>query len=225
MAVAALRSWRLHAPHAIARSPQGGWRGHRHPGGKGHDRCCAATAAVAHCGPRPGHAGPSSVIGEAGRQLRAPWAASVAGLLFALLFTGALVLLRSQPMLDRDGRRDGPGVRDGTGPRERHRRAVPDAVRRDHVPVVHRCHPGPDRGARGPLLRDRLLRQRTALRGHPVRRHRCRELAGRWASATLARRHRRLARSMSPRRSRTRCCSPSRRGRQRSSCWPWPRSA
>jgi hypothetical protein len=38
-------------------------------------------------------------LGEAGRQLRAPWAASVAGLLFALLFTGALVLLRNQPML------------------------------------------------------------------------------------------------------------------------------
>jgi hypothetical protein len=36
---------------------------------------------------------------EAGRQLRAPWAASLAGLLFSFLFTGALVLLRSQPML------------------------------------------------------------------------------------------------------------------------------
>jgi len=38
-------------------------------------------------------------IEDAGRQLRAPWAASIAGLLFALLFTGALVLIRSQPML------------------------------------------------------------------------------------------------------------------------------
>lgn len=38
-------------------------------------------------------------IEEAGRQLRAPWAASVAGLLFAALFTGALLLLRNQPML------------------------------------------------------------------------------------------------------------------------------
>lgn len=39
------------------------------------------------------------VITEAGRQLRAPWAASVAGLLFALLFTGALVLMRNQAMI------------------------------------------------------------------------------------------------------------------------------
>ncbi len=42
---------------------------------------------------------PLPVIDEAGRQLRAPWAASVAGLLFALLFTIALVLLRTQPIL------------------------------------------------------------------------------------------------------------------------------
>ena len=31
-----------------------------------------------------------SVVDEAGRQLRAPWAASIAGLLFAVLFTAAL---------------------------------------------------------------------------------------------------------------------------------------
>jgi hypothetical protein len=37
------------------------------------------------------------VIEEAGRQLRAPWAASVAGLLFSLMFTAALILVRSQP--------------------------------------------------------------------------------------------------------------------------------
>jgi len=37
------------------------------------------------------------VLEEAGRQLRAPWAASIAGLLFSVLFTAALVLLRSQP--------------------------------------------------------------------------------------------------------------------------------
>jgi hypothetical protein len=35
-----------------------------------------------------------SVVNEAGRQLRAPWAASVAGLLFAVLFTASLALLR-----------------------------------------------------------------------------------------------------------------------------------
>jgi hypothetical protein len=55
--------------------------------------------------PTPGSvplpAGPvPPVIEEAGRQLRAPWAASIAGLLFAVLFTAALVLLRSQPILD-----------------------------------------------------------------------------------------------------------------------------
>lgn len=36
------------------------------------------------------------VIDKAGRQLRAPWAASVAGLLFSVMFTVALVLVRSQ---------------------------------------------------------------------------------------------------------------------------------
>jgi len=49
-------------------------------------------------GPGPGMAGPSA-LDEASRQLRAPWAASIAGLLFAVLFTVALVLLRNQPMM------------------------------------------------------------------------------------------------------------------------------
>lgn len=40
-----------------------------------------------------------SVLDDARRQLRAPWAASIAGLLFAVLFTAALILLRSQPMI------------------------------------------------------------------------------------------------------------------------------
>ena len=40
-----------------------------------------------------------AMIADAGRQLRAPWAASIAGLLFAVLFTSGLLLLRSQPML------------------------------------------------------------------------------------------------------------------------------
>ncbi len=39
-----------------------------------------------------------AAIAEAGRQMRAPWAAGVAGLLFAILFTGALLLLRSGPL-------------------------------------------------------------------------------------------------------------------------------
>jgi hypothetical protein len=38
------------------------------------------------------------VINEAGAQMRAPWAASVAGLLFAALFTLSLVLMRSSPL-------------------------------------------------------------------------------------------------------------------------------
>ena len=48
----------------------------------------------AEAGRRPG---PTPVIDEAGRQLRAPWAASIAGILFSVLFTAALVLVRSQP--------------------------------------------------------------------------------------------------------------------------------
>jgi len=44
-----------------------------------------------------GHLGSMPVIEEAGRQLRAPWAASIAGILFSILFTGALVLIRGQP--------------------------------------------------------------------------------------------------------------------------------
>ena len=42
------------------------------------------------------------VIDQAGRQLRAPWAASIAGLLFAVLFTLALLLMRSSPLVDAD---------------------------------------------------------------------------------------------------------------------------
>jgi hypothetical protein len=39
---------------------------------------------------------PVPILDEAGRQLRAPWAASIAGILFSVLFTTALVLVRSQ---------------------------------------------------------------------------------------------------------------------------------
>jgi hypothetical protein len=50
-------------------------------------------------GPAGGGRPPESipVIEEAGRQLRAPWSASIAGILFSILFTAALVLVRSQP--------------------------------------------------------------------------------------------------------------------------------
>jgi hypothetical protein len=40
-----------------------------------------------------------AIITEAGQQLRAPWAAAIAGLLFAAMFTVGLLLLRNQPML------------------------------------------------------------------------------------------------------------------------------
>jgi len=53
---------------------------------------------------RPNVAGPGqdaavTAIDGAGRAMRAPWAASIAGLLFAALFTGALLLLRSTPIV------------------------------------------------------------------------------------------------------------------------------
>jgi hypothetical protein len=51
--------------------------------GKGNDRIDAAPP----------------ILDEAGRQLRAPWAASVAGLLFAGFFTAALVLMRNQSLI------------------------------------------------------------------------------------------------------------------------------
>ena len=56
-------------------------------------------------GSRPSAGGPGgetsvpAVLDEASRQLRAPWAASIAGLMFAILFTAALVLMRSSPLV------------------------------------------------------------------------------------------------------------------------------
>ncbi len=47
----------------------------------------------------PEHDPAVTVIDGAGRAMRAPWAASIAGLLFAVLFTAALVLLRSSPIV------------------------------------------------------------------------------------------------------------------------------
>jgi hypothetical protein len=41
--------------------------------------------------------GETSVLGSVGRDLRAPGAAGIAGLAFAVLFVGSLLLLRSQP--------------------------------------------------------------------------------------------------------------------------------
>ncbi len=40
-----------------------------------------------------------AVIDEAGIQLRAPWAASAAGILFAVLFAAALLMLRTSPLI------------------------------------------------------------------------------------------------------------------------------
>ena len=44
----------------------------------------------------------AAAITDAVRQVRAPWAASVAGILFAVLFTAAMVLLRSTPVGGQD---------------------------------------------------------------------------------------------------------------------------
>jgi len=44
------------------------------------------------------------VVVEAGRQLRAPWAASLAGILFAVLFTAALLLIRGSPLMAESNR-------------------------------------------------------------------------------------------------------------------------
>jgi hypothetical protein len=41
-------------------------------------------------------------LDAAGRQLRAPWAAGIAGLLFAAFFTAAFILLRGQPIVGAD---------------------------------------------------------------------------------------------------------------------------
>ncbi|HYN48112.1 MAG TPA: hypothetical protein VER83_04550 [Candidatus Nanopelagicales bacterium] len=59
-------------------------------------------------GPRPPASDPRPeaavglVLDEAGRQLRAPWAASIAGLLFAVLFTAGLLLMRGSPLVTAD---------------------------------------------------------------------------------------------------------------------------
>lgn len=52
---------------------------------------------MAHASPGGAHI--PEVIDEARDQLRAPWAASAAGILFAVLFTAALVLLRTSPVV------------------------------------------------------------------------------------------------------------------------------
>ena len=85
------------------------------PGGVGIMNA-EATVDPQPAGPQPATASPPTNVAleEAGRQMRAPWAASIAGLLFAGLFTGSLLLMRSQPMigvnddeLDRDLRHRG----------------------------------------------------------------------------------------------------------------------
>ena len=47
----------------------------------------------------PGGTPVPAVIDEARGQLRAPWAASIAGILFAVLFTAGLLLLRTSPIV------------------------------------------------------------------------------------------------------------------------------
>jgi hypothetical protein len=50
----------------------------------------------------PGQDAAVTAIDGAGRAMRAPWAASIAGLLFAVLYTAALLLLRSSPLTGAD---------------------------------------------------------------------------------------------------------------------------
>jgi hypothetical protein len=50
----------------------------------------------------PGQDAAVTAIDGAGRAMRAPWAASAAGLLFAVLYTAALLLLRSSPLTTAD---------------------------------------------------------------------------------------------------------------------------
>ena len=55
--------------------------------------------------PEPNGATPDqdiAVIEAAGRTLRAPWAASVAGLLFSVMFTASLLLIRTSPLQGAD---------------------------------------------------------------------------------------------------------------------------
>ncbi len=54
--------------------------------------------------PAPSHPDSTStpVVDEAAQQLRAPWAASVAGILFAVLYGVAMVLMRSSPLSTAD---------------------------------------------------------------------------------------------------------------------------
>jgi hypothetical protein len=47
----------------------------------------------------PGSLPAVAVVDEAGRQMRAPWAAGIAGILFAALFTASLVLIRTSPII------------------------------------------------------------------------------------------------------------------------------
>ena len=84
---------------AAARSP--GPPGDRRAGRDAHERGLPWADLTDHRRAHPPTvatrpARPMPVLEEAGRQLRAPWAASIAGLLFSVLFTAALVLVRSQ---------------------------------------------------------------------------------------------------------------------------------
>jgi hypothetical protein len=58
---------------------------------------CRRRSAVSHAS--TGRAHVPEAIDEARDQLRAPWAASIAGILFAVLFTVALLLLRTSPIV------------------------------------------------------------------------------------------------------------------------------
>ncbi len=73
----------------------------------GEPRGPVSNRSETSAGPEPSPTAPAgasemavvAALDEAGRQLRAPWAASLAGLLFAAFFTAAMVLLRTSPVV------------------------------------------------------------------------------------------------------------------------------
>ena len=155
-------------------------RGHRRGGPREHLRRQRADRRHAETRPRGRHGldtegGSRMTEGalgsgplRAGSPLRTPRAAAVAGIIFSALMITALVLLRvSAPAHSADAGAwlTDPERRAGVADR-----AEPCPVRRNRLLVVHRRAAGPDRRARGPLLRDGVPRQRTVVRRDAVRR-------------------------------------------------------
>ena len=159
-----------------------------------------------------------ALIDEAGRQLRAPWAAAVAGLLFAALFTAALLLLRSQALIGASddelvrifaSGQDLPGVIGGLylAPFAGIMFLWFVAVIRDQVGDRE------DRFFATVFLGSGLIFVATLFAAPPSPAPRW------WVLATWASRHPLRQRSRAHGSSPTRCSSPSPRAPVRSSCW------